>query len=66
MKFLDNIGTVQGEQEMQRRVLDTLKQTSEIMEQDSGVQPSMTDSEIMDYLQLVLKEIKTRDDGTRT
>jgi hypothetical protein len=66
MKFLDNIGTVQGEQEVQRRILDTLKQTSDTMEQGSGVQPSMTDSEIKDYLQLVLKEIETRADGRRT
>jgi hypothetical protein len=54
MKFLDNIGTAQGEQEIQKRVLETLKHSSDIMEQDSGVQSSMTDNEMK-----VLKEIKT-------
>jgi hypothetical protein len=63
MKFLDNIGTAQGEQEIQKRILETLKNSSDIMEQDSGVQSSMTDNEIKDYLQLVLKEIKTGKDG---
>lgn len=65
MKFLDNIGTAQGEQEIQKRVLETLKHSSDIMEQDSGVQSSMTDNEIKDYLQLVLKELKTGNDGER-
>jgi len=65
MKFLDNIGTAQGEQEIQKRVFETLKHSSDIMEQNSGVQSSMTDNEIKDYLQLVLKEIKTGNDCER-
>jgi hypothetical protein len=59
MKFLDNIGTAQGELEIQKKLLETLKRSSDIMEDDSGVQSSMTDDEIKDYLQLVLKEIET-------
>jgi hypothetical protein len=60
MKFLDRIGTAQGEQEMQKKVLEILKENSEIMEEQSGVQSSLTENEIKDYLQMVINETKDK------
>jgi hypothetical protein len=62
MKFLDSIGTAQGEQELQKKVLEVLKENSDLMEEQSGVQSSLTENEIKDYLQMVLNELKDKND----
>lgn len=60
MKFLDSIGTAQGEQEIQTKVLDIIKENSDFMEEQSGVQSSMSENEIKDYLQIVINETKNK------
>jgi hypothetical protein len=58
MKFLESIGTAQMEREFEKKVLDITKKSSEIMIEESGVQPSLSEDDMKRYLQQVLQEIK--------
>jgi hypothetical protein len=58
MKFLDSIGTAQMEKEFEKKVLDITKKSSEIMIEESGVQPSLSEDDMKRYLQQVLQEVK--------
>jgi hypothetical protein len=57
-KLLDSIGTAQMEQELQKRVLNIVKEHSDSMTEESGVQPSLTQDDMKEYLDMVVKEIK--------
>jgi hypothetical protein len=57
-KLLDSIGTSQMEQEIQRRVVAMTKANQDILENETGVEPSLSESEVKEYLQEVLKEVK--------
>jgi hypothetical protein len=57
-KFLERIGTAQMERQMQQTILNLAKGQNDIMKQESGVESSMTENEVKDYLQSVLKEVK--------
>jgi hypothetical protein len=48
------------EQELQKRVLDITKQTSETMTEETGVQPTLSEDEVKQYLHEVLQEVKAR------
>jgi hypothetical protein len=58
MKFLESIGTAQMEQELQKRVLTIAKENSDVMTEETGVQPSLTEDEMKEYLNMVANEIK--------
>lgn len=60
VKFLENMGSAQMEQELQKRVLTIAKKNSDIMTEETGVQPSLSDDDMKQYLEQVLKEIKVR------
>ena len=57
-KLLDSIGTAQMEQEIQRRVLTISKQTRTSMVDETGIQSSMTDDDMKQYLEQVIREVK--------
>ena len=59
-KFLESIGTAQMEQELQKRVLTIAKKNSDSMIEETGVQPSINEDEMKQYLEEVIKEIKTK------
>jgi hypothetical protein len=59
-KFLENMGSAQMEQELQKRVLTIAKKNSDIMTEETGVQPSLSEDEMKQYLEEVIKEIKVR------
>ena len=66
MKFLESIGTAQMEQELQKRVLTIAKENSDVMTEETGVQPSLTEDEMKDYLDMVANEMKhTKHDTTQ-
>jgi hypothetical protein len=48
------------EQELQKRVLTIAKKSSENMTQETGVQPSLSENDMKQYLDEVLQEIKVR------
>jgi hypothetical protein len=60
VKFLESIGTAQMEQELQKRVLTIAKKNSDSMIEETGVQPSLSENDMKQYLEEVLVEIKAR------
>jgi len=57
-KLLDSIGTAQMERELQTSVLTIAKKTSDKMKENSGVEASLSEDDIRDYMSLVIKELK--------
>jgi hypothetical protein len=56
-KLLDSIGTAQMEKELQSRVLTITKKASDIMTENTGVEASMNEDDIKNYMELVMREI---------
>jgi hypothetical protein len=57
-KLLDSIGTAQMERELQTSVLTIVKKTSDEMKENSGIEASLSEDDIRDYMSLVIKELK--------
>ena len=55
--FLGSIGTAHRNKELESRVLTVAKNLENEMEEASEVEPSMTETEIVDYIQYVMDEI---------
>ena len=55
-KLLDSIGTAQMEQELQSRVLTITSKLSDEMEEESGVETSMTVDDVKEQIEMVRKE----------
>jgi hypothetical protein len=60
VKFLESMGTAQMEQELQKTVLTIARKNSDIMTEETGVKPSLNEDDMKQYLEEVLKEIKTK------
>jgi len=56
-KFLHSIGMAHMQQKLESRVLTITKKKSDLMEKESGVEPSMTENKIKDYIEIITKEI---------
>jgi hypothetical protein len=59
-KLLDSIGTAHMEQELQSRVLTIAKKNSDSMTEESGVETSMTEDDMKDYLEIVMNELHSK------
>jgi hypothetical protein len=57
-KLLDTIGTAQMERELQTSVLTIVKKTSDEMKENSGIEASLSEDDIRDYMSLVISELK--------
>jgi hypothetical protein len=57
-KLLDSIGTAQMERELQTSVLTIVKKTSDEMKENSGIEASLSEEDIRDYMSLVIRELK--------
>ena len=55
--FLGSIGTAQRNKELEPRVLKIAKNLEEEIEEKSGVEPSLTENEVVDYVQYVMNDI---------
>lgn len=51
------------EQELQGTMLKVAKKTSETLEQETGVEPSMTEDDMKDYMDIVMQEMKAKSTG---
>ena len=60
-KFLDSMGTAQMEQELQSTVTKIARKHSDVLTKKTGVESSMTDADIKEYLTMVLNEIHKSD-----
>jgi hypothetical protein len=58
-KLLDSIGTAQMEQEIVKRVVTVAKKHSDINIEKTGVQPSLSEHDMKQYMEEVLRELKT-------
>ena len=56
-KLLDSIGTAQMEQELESRVLTITKRLSDKMEEETGVEASMTVEDMKEQIEMVRKEV---------
>jgi hypothetical protein len=56
-KLLDSIGTAQMQQELESRVLTISKKVSDKMEEETGVETSMTLEDMKEQIEMVRKEI---------
>ena len=57
-KLLDSIDTAQMERELQTSVLTIAKKTSDEMKENSGIEASLSEDDVRDYMSLVIKELK--------
>ena len=65
-KFLNSIGSAQMEQELQYKVLAIIKRLSDKMAEDTGVESSLSEEEMKQYMNSVLDEINTnKKDGPK-
>jgi hypothetical protein len=63
-RLLDSIGTAQMEQEIQARVIAFTKRNQDIMVEETGIEPSLTEEEMKEYLEQVILEVKERRNST--
>jgi hypothetical protein len=59
-KLLDSMGTAQMESELQTRVLKTAKKASDTLAEETGVEASMTEDDMKDYMEIVMNELKDK------
>jgi len=57
-RLLDSIGTAHMEQEIQKRVLALTRKNQRSLEEETGIQSSLTDDDVKDYLEQVIEEVK--------
>jgi folylpolyglutamate synthase/dihydropteroate synthase len=57
-KLFDSMVTAEIEREIEKRVMQVITTQSVEMEKETGVQPSLNDQEIQDYLKQVIREVK--------
>jgi hypothetical protein len=62
-KLLDSISVAHMEQEITKRAINMARAHSHRMTEEVGIQPSLTEPEIENYLELVMKEIKNNKNG---
>jgi hypothetical protein len=55
--FLGSIGTAQRNKELESKVLSIAKNLEEEIEEKSGVETSLTENEVVDYVQYVINEM---------
>jgi hypothetical protein len=56
-KFLDSMGSAHMEQELQTTVLNIAKKHADELTEKTGVEASMTESDIKEYMEMVLSEV---------
>jgi hypothetical protein len=56
-QLLDSIGRAEMEKELLSKVQRVVKENSESMVRESGIEPSMTDEDVKRYLETVIKEL---------
>ena len=56
-KFLDSMGSAHMEQELQSTVLNIAKKHADVLNEKTGVEASMTEGDIKEYMAMVMDEI---------
>jgi hypothetical protein len=58
LELVDNIGTAQMEQEIERRVPKVAKEQQDVLTEQSGIESSLIEDDMKEYLEQVIKEVK--------
>jgi hypothetical protein len=56
--LLDSIGMAQMEKQIQKKVVEFTKRNQDMMTEETGIQSSLSEEDVKDYLQKVIKEVK--------
>lgn len=56
--MLDSIATAQMEKELQTCVLTIAQKTSHQMKENTGIETSLTEDDLRDYMSVVMNELK--------
>jgi hypothetical protein len=59
-RLLDVSASAEVQREIKNKVMATVKASAELLEEESGIEPSLTDTEIQEHLELVTSELKGR------
>jgi len=63
----DSIGAAHMEHEIQKKVIEFTKRNQERMAEETGIQSSLSEEDVKEYLQQVIREVKkqkpTTNDG---
>jgi hypothetical protein len=57
-KLLDSIGSAEMEQQIQKRVIAMTKQNEDVLANETGVEPSLSEVEVKQYLHDVIEEVR--------
>jgi len=60
-KLLDITSSAEVQREIQNKVMTTIKTNAETLEQQCGIEPSLSDEEIHEHLEIVTKEIRRQE-----
>lgn len=64
-RLLDSIGMAQWEEEIQKRVTTFTKRSQDKMAEETGIQPSISEEDMKDYLHEVIREVKMQKTATK-
>jgi hypothetical protein len=64
LELVDNIGTAQMEQEIEKRVLKVAREQQDVLTDQSGIESSLTEEDMKEYLQQVIGEVKKQRSNT--
>jgi hypothetical protein len=59
-RLLEASGSAEVQREIKTKVMATVKSNAALLEEESGVEPSLTDTEIQEHLELVTSELEGR------
>ena len=59
-RLLDSIGTAHMEQEIQKKVIDFTKRNQDRMAEETGIQSSLSEEDVKEYFQQVIREVKVQ------
>ena len=60
MKLLDDIGTAEMYKDIESKVTVLTKSNADLLTEQSGIEPSLTDHEIREYLAIITMETQKK------
>jgi hypothetical protein len=63
MGLLEDIASAEMQREIEKKVMKVVKSNADLLADRSGVEPSLTDKEIIDYIHQATREIKQKESG---
>jgi hypothetical protein len=58
LELVNNIGTAQMEQEIEKRVLKVATEQQDVLTEQSGIESSLSEKDMKEYLEQVIEEVK--------